>query len=483
MRPTVHLLVLLVVAGCSGDPPAGDPDGGEDAIGDPWFPCEECDDGDPCTMGRCNPLTVTCENIPLDRDGDRYPARSAEDGTPCGGIDCNDADPAVHPGARETCADGVDQDCDDVVDGFGMIGDPVYVDTVSTDSYYPDVVWTGSRFAISWSVRSGTWTTNNMFLAFVSADGEPGDVSLAVHDSQFISNLMWTGSHLVLAWSNVGSGVSLLGMLPDGTEQWTTETLFFQGEYSIVWTGRGFGALWTPRSSAEDDIQFMLLDETGTPLSGAINVDDEPDMRDWHCSLAWTGSTFLATWLRYDGGYYDTYLRTIGPLGELPGPGRPLTTRGDAYTPPAVAWSGSQYGITTGNEFYGVFLLRADRDGYLVGEPTRVSPPGQRPAGHDVIWAGSVFAVTWSAITYDWGSPAVVLVDRDGEVVSDVLYASPEGTADPAYWDGGAIHSMTWTGSEIGLAWTDWRVDAETRDCSMESCDSLVHFARLGWCE
>jgi hypothetical protein len=54
---------------------------------------EACAHG--CTGGACNPETTT----DLDMDG-------------FSGLDCDDMDPTVHPGATEVCGDAIDQDCD-----------------------------------------------------------------------------------------------------------------------------------------------------------------------------------------------------------------------------------------------------------------------------------------------------------------------------------------------------------------------------------
>jgi len=48
-----------------------------------------------------------------DLDGDGYlSCACAPPGTPPDQLDCNDADPTIHPGAMEICGDGIDQDCD-----------------------------------------------------------------------------------------------------------------------------------------------------------------------------------------------------------------------------------------------------------------------------------------------------------------------------------------------------------------------------------
>jgi hypothetical protein len=61
----------------------------------------------------------------IDSDGDGY-ARPSQSEDCAGGLDCNDSDPAVHPGATEVPDNALDEDCDGVVlfcdaDGDGVL--------------------------------------------------------------------------------------------------------------------------------------------------------------------------------------------------------------------------------------------------------------------------------------------------------------------------------------------------------------------------
>jgi cysteine-rich repeat protein len=107
-----------------------------------------CDDGDACTTDGCDPV-LACVDVVIDGDVDGYSPGACGPGSEAMGGDCNDGDPDIRPGAPEA-VDGVDQDCDLVIDenpgvnclrdmdgdGFGNPNDSVFASTCP-EGYVP----------------------------------------------------------------------------------------------------------------------------------------------------------------------------------------------------------------------------------------------------------------------------------------------------------------------------------------------------------
>lgn len=97
----------------------GDSDSDSDADSD-TVECESDRDCDhlahDCWWFQCNQPYGTCNPSEWDNDGDGESQTQGGAMPICGGVDCDDSDPEIYPGAPDDFADGVDNDCDGFVD-------------------------------------------------------------------------------------------------------------------------------------------------------------------------------------------------------------------------------------------------------------------------------------------------------------------------------------------------------------------------------
>ncbi len=71
-------------------------------------------DGDGYTDGQDSSCAIA--PVCTDLDGDTYYA----DGGSCGPMDCDDSDASINPGAEEYCSDGIDNNCNGLIDTADM---------------------------------------------------------------------------------------------------------------------------------------------------------------------------------------------------------------------------------------------------------------------------------------------------------------------------------------------------------------------------
>jgi hypothetical protein len=108
---------------CNGFPDDGVGLEFSDTDGDGWSECSgDCDDTEftvnPGVVEACDDTDNDCDgevDEGLDNDGDGIPGAHPGCLAAFGAVDCDDDNPALYPGAPEIC-DGVDNDCDAVID-------------------------------------------------------------------------------------------------------------------------------------------------------------------------------------------------------------------------------------------------------------------------------------------------------------------------------------------------------------------------------
>jgi hypothetical protein len=273
-------------------------------------------------------------------------------------------------------------------------------------------------------------------------------------------SLAWSGSEFALGWQDNRAGsfelyvarVSATGT-KIGTDQRVDQS---SGDPFLEWGGSAYGATWVAHSGSSMEIYYARIGPTVTVVSAPVQVTDA-DGGSYGPALAWNGSEYGLSWYDERDGNREIYFTRLLSGGSKVGTDVRVTTdtaSSDNVGTRTLAWTGSQYGASWCDDRDGtreVYFARLLADGTKVGSDVRVTSDGAVAASTALVWTGSQFGLVWTS-------------DRDGN--REVYFArlAPGGALVGSHVrvttaaNDSDFPDIAWTGSEFGVAWNDERL-------------------------
>ncbi len=549
---------------------------------------EDCDDGDPCTTDTCDVGLGDCEHDDLDEDEDGHYAEFAPGGVRCGGSDCDDTDPdvhpstslrlcdgdadcngnddsdndldgsvreacggddcnddeeAVHPGAEpgcgtdasdplgdldcngladednddddhvnvdcggddcddsrtdvfldapEVCADGVDQDCDTLVDGLMLMpATPTHVSTFEGSGTEQSIAWTGSEFGVAFHSSSDPDAENELSGWGLDASGALVPRTPVLTDNYYDSmdpEIAWTGSRYAVVWeryTNNFMGYKSIFLMTrmddwtlDGSINQLAATSIYTETPSLAWTGSTLGVCWSEATLISYYyVTCNSFDLSGTALWTSNTVISDPSNNVVYPDIVWSGSEYGVAWQisPTTGDASESFFRPMASDGTLLRSPVSLSSGSAPYSyVPRVAWAGSQWALawteTSDGTTVDPFLQMLDTTGLPTSTEIAVSTSAGTGSSPVPLWTGSEVLVSWMDYRSGLGSIQVYsrLFDPAGTAASSEIQVT--STTSPS-----VLPEVAFAGDVIGITWLE--------EGSGGIYDLDVYFDRLGFCD
>lgn len=291
------------------------------------FQAVSCDDRDPCTEDTCE-TDSGCHHrflsLDMDGDGHRSPRPGFSANNDVCGDDCDDTNRNAFKGNAEAC-DGVDNDCDGVVDnGFSYARtslDPVRVAPSNALRSQRDdggITATPNAFVVSYTSLTDRYESRLKGLSARGATLFEAQVS-DVNPNTYAGSLTWSGKDLATAWSDARQG----------------------GEYDL------YARLFGPRGEKQQ-LPTRLTDAPGFSL---------------HPTIKWNQSEYLVAFddrraeRNLFGDHAQIFGQRLAPDGSLLGGNLLLVDEDGSAEYPALALSPERVGLA--------YVLTSNADGQV----------------------------------------------------------------------------------------------------------------------
>lgn len=375
-----------------------------------------------CQLGACVAPAESCDGVDQDCDGRTDEAFACAAGaiiectTSCGSTGHQRCDDACTLGAceppAERCDNGVDDDCDGVIDRLGALESFVVADEASL-SVPPALAAGPSEVAFVWAGLDGGYAMRRL-----------GDPALGEDVLGPRRVLVPPAGDRVLPY---GSAAAATG---------TGTVLAY--EIQATW---GQPGIWLQREGALS---------TAPVVDNALGFVSAP-------AIAVSGDAIGLAFLRLESSRRAAYFTVIGASGR--GESHRISPGGAETHEPSVAASAAGYGIAFSDDRHGpwrqegavmlgnseIYFARVGPDGAPIGAEVRVSEAEGLSGAPSLVWNGSQFGLAWVDRRTGFGAIHFAVIDIDGVIVApDTRLAGGPDATQP---------SLSWSGEEWGVAW------------------------------
>jgi hypothetical protein len=222
----------------------------------------------------------------------------------------------------------------------------------------------------------------------------------------------------------------------------------------VAWTGSEFGVTWADNRSTVQKLYFARISDVGEKLTSDILLT--PDGEGiWAPAMQWTGSLFAIAYQDFRHGTSEIYLALVSETGTMFGSESRITDEVALSRYPALAWTGSEFGVVWADRRTGleeIWFVRVSDAGVKIGSEAQVSETtAGSSVGPHATWTGSQFALIWADSRGGTADGAyLALLDADGTKLTSDLQVTEAGAEVQK-------PKIFWTGSELTLSWTDSR--------------------------
>jgi hypothetical protein len=247
-------------------------------------------------------------------------------------------------------------------------------------------------------------------------------------------------------------GQDLQGWQKIGSDILVTNIASTSSSPSLSWTGSEFGVSWRDYRDGNAEIYFVRLSSDGNTIGSDLRVTNDASYSE-QPSLSWTGSEYGVCWYDERDGSREIYFARISSAGSKIGSDLRITNDASYSMDSSLTWTGSEFGVSWGS-YSGandeIHFARISNAGSTIGSELSVTSGENGSVYPSLSWTGTEFGVSWS--DYRDGNREIYFArisEAGAKIGSDLRVTRTVG------W--GFTPSLSWSGSEFGVSWMDDR--------------------------